>query len=150
MSRIFVKLKLLEHGKGLGLPSYATCGSAGADLKAANSKPIKIKPGTVELIPCGFNIAIPDGYEGQVRSRSGLSLKNSLIVLNSPGTIDSDYRGEVKLIMMNLSDEPFVVERGMRLAQLVICPVIQADFEFVNELPLTCRSDSGFGSTGVK
>lgn len=149
VSCVSVKLKLLKHGEGLGLPSYATCGSAGADLKAANLDPVEILPGTVELIPCGFNIAIPDGYEGQVRSRSGLSLKNSLIVLNSPGTIDSDYRGEVKLIMMNLSNKPFVIERGMRLAQLVICPVIQADFEIVDELPATCRKDSGFGSTGI-
>lgn len=149
MNEVKVEIQILEHGVGLEIPSYATVGSAGADLRAANIEPVMIQAGMVGLIPCGFNIAIPYGFEGQVRSRSGLSLKNSLIVLNSPGTIDSDYRGEIKLIMANLSKNDFLVERGMRLAQLVIAPVLQANFEVVEKLSETCRNVNGFGSTGV-
>ena len=149
MKNISVKLQILEHGKGLNLPSYATAGSAGADLRAAINEPLEVQPGCVAAIPCGFNIAIPDGYEGQVRSRSGLSLKHAFIVINAPGTIDSDYRGEIKLIMINLSKNVFTVERGMRLAQLVICPAMQVDFKVVDTLPETARSTSGFGSSGL-
>ncbi len=149
MPFVDVLIQVLEHGEGLDLPSYESVGSSGADLKAAIDSQLEIAPNSVVLIPCGFRIAIPDGYEGQVRSRSGLALKNSIFILNSPGTIDSDYRGEVKLIVANFSAVPFVVERGMRLAQLVICPVCKANFISSTELQNTERNESGFGSTGV-
>ena len=149
MPFVDVFIQFLEHGEGLDLPSYESAGSSGADLKAAIDDQLEIASNSVALIPCGFRIAIPDGYEGQVRSRSGLALKNSIFILNSPGTIDSDYRGEVKLIVANFSADPFVVERGMRLAQLVICPVYKANFINSTDLPKTERNESGFGSTGV-
>ena len=144
-----VKIQILEHGKGLEQLSYATPGSAGADLMAAVYEDTVINPQEIKLIPCGFNIEIPSGYEGQVRSRSGISSKHGIIVLNSPGTIDSDYRGEIKLILINLSSEPFIVQRGMRLAQLVISAVQQVDFNVVDRLDETQRAAGGFGSTGI-
>lgn len=149
MQSVDVFIRMLENGKGIELPSYESVCSSGADLRAAVCSKIEIAPKSVELIPCGFSIAIPCGYEGQVRSRSGLALKNSIFILNSPGTIDSDYRGEVKLIVANFSNTPFVVERGMRLAQLVICPVGRANFICSSTLPETERNTGGFGSTGV-
>lgn len=146
-----VSVVILEHGKGLPIPCYATSGSSGVDLRAAilDSEKVVISPHETCLVPCGFSISIPRGYEGQVRSRSGLSLKNGIIVLNSPGTIDSDYRGEIKLILMNTSNIPFKVERGARLAQLVITPVQQVEFVQVESLDDSTRAENGFGSTGV-
>lgn len=146
-----VSILILEHGKGLPIPCYATSGSSGVDLRAAISETeeIIIPPYETRLIPCGVCFSIPRGYEGQVRSRSGLSLKNGIIVLNSPGTIDSDYRGEIKLILMNTSKTPFKVERGARLAQLVITPVQQVEFVQVEVLDDSIRAENGFGSTGV-
>jgi len=144
-----VKLKRLENGIGLGLPAYETAGSAGADIQAAVEAPLTLRPGERGLIPAGFAMALPVGFEAQVRPRSGLAVKNGLTVLNAPGTIDSDYRGEVKVPLINLGAEPFVIERGMRIAQMVIAPVVQGDFAEVDELDETERGAGGFGSTGV-
>ena len=144
-----VKLKRLENGIGLGLPAYETAGSAGADSQAAVEAPLTLRPGERGLIPAGFAMALPVGFEAQVRPRSGLAVKNGLTVLNAPGTIDSDYRGEVKVPLINLGAEPFVIERGMRIAQMVIAPVVQGDFAEVDELDETVRGAGGFGSTGV-
>lgn len=149
MRSIDVLIRRLENGEDIELPSYESIYSSGADLRAAVRSKVEIAPNSVVLVPCGFSIAIPYGYEGQVRSRSGLALKNSIFILNSPGTIDSDYRGEVKLIVANFSNTPFVVERGMRLAQLVICPVCKANFICSSTLPETERNTGGFGSTGI-
>ncbi len=144
-----VKLKRLENGAGLGLPAYETPGSAGADIQAAVDAPLTLAPGERGLIPAGFAMALPSGFEAQVRPRSGLAVKNGLTVLNAPGTIDSDYRGEVKVPLINLGQEPFVIERGMRIAQMVIAPVVQGDFAEVGDLDETQRGAGGFGSTGV-
>lgn len=144
-----VKLKRLENGTGLGLPAYETAGSAGADIQAAVEAPLILQPGERGLVPAGFAMALPIGFEAQVRPRSGLAVKNGLTVLNAPGTIDSDYRGEVKVPLINLGAEPFVIERGMRIAQMVIAPVVQGDFAEVSELDETERGAGGFGSTGV-
>ena len=144
-----VKLKRLENGAGLGLPAYETPGSAGADIRAAVDAPLTLAPGERGLIPAGFAMALPSGFEAQVRPRSGLAVKNGLTVLNAPGTIDSDYRGEVKVPLINLGQEPFVIERGMRIAQMVIAPVVQGDFAEVADLDETQRGAGGFGSTGV-
>lgn len=144
-----VKLKRLENGTGLGLPAYETAGSAGADIQAAVEAPLTLQPGERGLVPAGFAMALPIGFEAQVRPRSGLAVKNGLTVLNAPGTIDSDYRGEVKVPLINLGAEPFVIERGMRIAQMVIAPVVQGDFAEVSELDETERGAGGFGSTGV-
>lgn len=144
-----VKILLHTAEGGIALPTYATDGSSGADLYAANNDDICIKSNQIALIPCGFSMAIPEGYEAQVRSRSGLALKNGVFVLNSPGTIDSDYRGEVKVILMNLSNSDFIVKKGMKIAQLVICAVEKANFCLVDKLDETDRGEGGFGSTGV-
>ena len=144
-----VSIVVLDHGKGLPIPSYATPGSAGVDLRVAITEDVIIHPGETLLVPCGFCMSIPQGYEGQIRSRSGLSLKSGIIVTNSPGTIDSDYRGEIMLILSNISKEPFKIERGMRMAQLVICAVNQVEFVEVESLDDSNRSVNGLGSTGV-
>ena len=149
MSNPPVKLKRLSNGLGLGLPSYETSGSAGADIQAAVDAPLTLKPGERGLIPAGFAMALPQGFEAQVRPRSGLAVKNGLTVLNAPGTIDSDYRGEVKVILINLGSAPFTVTRGMRIAQMVVAPVIQAAPVRVAALDETDRGDGGFGSTGL-
>jgi len=136
-------------GKSSLIPEYATEHAAGADLKADLDKNIEIGPGERILIPTGLYMAIPRGYEGQVRPRSGLAIKKGLTVLNSPGTIDSDYRGEVKVILINHDSHPVTIEPGMRIAQLVIAPVAQAVFHGVQELPDSDRGGGGFGSTGI-
>lgn len=135
-------------GAGLPLPSPATPGSAGSDLCAAVDSELVIAPGERCLVPTGFAIAVPDGYEAQVRPRSGLALRHGIVLPNSPGTIDSDYRGEVKVIVMNAGAEPFVVKRGDRIAQLVIAPVAKAQWEEVEALDDTERGSGGFGHTG--
>lgn len=140
----------LEHGAGLPLPAYATPGSAGCDLMAALGEPLTIEPGARALVPSGIAIALPDGFEAQVRARSGLALKYGVTVLNSPGTVDADYRGEVGVILINHGDEPFIVERGMRIAQLVVQPVMQAVWSEVSALPESARGAGGFGSTGTE
>ena len=138
----------LPHGEGLSLPSPATAGAAGADLAAAVDAPLELRPGERERVPTGFAIAIPEGFEAQVRPRSGLALKRGVLVPNAPGTIDSDYRGELQVILMNAGTEPFVIERGDRIAQLVVAPVVRAAFEEVEELDATDRGAGGFGHTG--
>lgn len=146
---VTVPLKRLDNGADLALPHYETAGSAGADIRAAVEAPLRLEPGQRALIPAGFAMALPAGYEAQVRPRSGLAVKNGITVLNAPGTIDSDYRGEVRVPLINLGDEAFTVERGMRIAQLVIAPVVQAGFDEVTDLSETERGAGGFGSTGV-
>src|SRR5688572_27096837 len=143
---IDIKLRRLPHGDGLPLPSYATEHAAGLDVVAAES--LTLEPGARHAVATGFAIAIPHGYEVQVRPRSGLALKNGISVLNTPGTIDSDYRGEVKVILANLGGEPFEIVRGERIAQLVPAPVLKARFAEVEDLDETARGAGGFGSTG--
>lgn len=146
---ITLRIKKLDHAKDLPLPSYATPGSAGMDLRSASVEPVVISPGQRALVPTGLILEIADGYEGQVRPRSGLALKNGISLVNSPGTIDSDYRGEVKVIMINLGDDHFMVNYGDRIAQLVIAPVIQAQIVEIDEISESERGDGGFGSTGL-
>ena len=143
---IRIELTRLPHGQGLPLPSYATHGAAGLDVVAAEE--LMLAPGERHAVATGFAVAIPDGYEVQVRPRSGLALKHGVTCLNTPGTIDSDYRGEVKVILANLGTEPFAIRRGERIAQLVPAPVLRADFAEVEGLQETQRGAGGFGSTG--
>ena len=143
---IAIQLQRLPHGEGLPLPSYATAGAAGLDVVAAED--VTLAPGQRHAVATGFAIAIPAGYEVQVRPRSGLALKHGVTCLNTPGTIDEDYRGEVKVILANLGAEPFEVRRGERIAQLVPAPVVKARFEEVADLDQTERGAGGFGSTG--
>lgn len=138
----------LPHGNGLPLPAYATDGAAGMDLLAAVVAPVTIPPGGRALIPTGLSIALPAGYEMQVRPRSGLALRHGIVLPNSPGTIDEDYRGEVQVIVLNAGDAPFVVERGARIAQAVLAPVVRARWHEVASLDDTARGIGGFGSTG--
>lgn len=142
----------LEHARDLPIPEYATSGAAGMDLVAAvpANEPMKILPGSRAAVPTGLAFAIPQGFEGQVRPRSGLALKNGVTVLNAPGTIDSDYRGEVKVILVNTSDETFEITRGMRIAQIIFARVEQMHLQEVNSLDETARGSGGFGSTGVQ
>jgi dUTP pyrophosphatase len=142
-------MRRLPHGEGLPLPAYQTPGSAGLDLPAAVEAPLEIAPGERALVPTGFQLAIPAGYEGQVRPRSGLALKRGLTVANAPGTIDSDYRGELAVILINLGPAPVTIERGDRIAQLVIAPCTQVAPREVDALPETDRGAGGFGHTGV-
>ena len=135
--------------QGAILPSYQTAGAAGADVCACLSQPIVLEPGARAMVPTGLSFEIPCGYEIQVRPRSGLAAKNGVTVLNSPGTIDSDYRGEVKVILINLGSEPFAIAHGDRIAQLIVAPVEQAQFHVVESLSSTQRGQGGFGSTGV-
>jgi dUTP pyrophosphatase len=142
----------LPHGAGIALPAYETGGAVGMDLRAAvaEDQPLTLPPGQRALVPTGFVFEIPAGYEGQVRPRSGLAFKNGITCLNTPGTIDSDYRGEVKVLLVNLGEEPFVIERGMRIAQMVIAPVTQVAVREVETAGETTRGAGGFGSTGVR
>ncbi len=145
-----VRVRRLPHAEGLPLPSYATAGAAGMDLLAAVSDPVTIPPGGRTLIPTGLTMALPPGYELQVRPRSGLALKNGITLPNSPGTIDEDYRGEIGVIVLNTGTEPFVVERGARIAQAVLAPVSRAVWQEVDTLDTTARDKGGFGSTGTR
>ncbi|HXV29464.1 MAG TPA: dUTP diphosphatase [Sinorhizobium sp.] len=150
--RPLVSLVRLPHAQGLDLPAYETAGAAGMDLRAAvrADQPMTIRPGGRALVPTGFIFEIPGGYEGQVRPRSGLAFKHGITCLNTPGTIDSDYRGEVKVLLVNLGEEDFVIERGMRIAQMVIAPVVQAAIREADGASETARGVGGFGSTGSK
>ncbi|QDH35976.1 dUTP diphosphatase [Porphyrobacter sp. YT40] len=141
-----VAVKRLPHGAGLPLPAYATAGAAGMDVVSAED--VTLAPGARHAVATGLALAIPEGYEIQVRPRSGLALKHGITVPNTPGTIDSDYRGELKVILINLGTEPFVIARGDRVAQLVLAPVVQAAWDEVEELDTTSRGEGGFGSTG--
>jgi dUTP pyrophosphatase len=143
---VAVRLKRLPHGQGLPLPAYATPGAAGMDVVAAED--VVIAPGARHPVATGLALAIPEGFEIQVRPRSGLALKHGITVPNTPGTIDSDYRGELKVLLINHGNEPFAIARGDRVAQLVLAPVVQAAWDEVDELDETARGAGGFGSTG--
>lgn len=145
-----VEFKKLSHAEDLPLPSYESEYAAGMDIRAAIAEPIELLPGKRKLVPTGLQMALPKGYEAQIRPRSGLAYRNGITMLNTPGTIDADYRGEVKVLAVNLGDDPFVIQHGDRLAQMVIAPIIQADISHVESLSETERGDGGFGSTGVK
>ena len=145
MTEILIK----RLSKDVALPKYETEGSSGLDLAANTNKQIKILPGKSEIIPTGLAVAIPKNFEIQIRPRSGLAAKSQISVLNTPGTIDADYRGELKVILINLSDKVFVVEKGLRIAQMVLCPVVKATLKEVTELEDTERGSGGFGSTGI-
>ena len=148
MTAVGVKLKVLPHGSGLPLPAYATADAAGVDLAAALAAPLTLAPGERKDVPTGIALALPAGWEGQVRPRSGLALRHGITILNSPGTIDADYRGEIRVILANLGNTPVTIARGERIAQLVIAPVSRAVWEVVADLPGTTRGTGGFGSTG--
>ena len=143
---IKVKIQMID---GASLPEYQSRGSAGADLCAVLREPVTIPPGKTALIPTGIFIEIPEGYEAQIRPRSGLALKHGITFLNSPGTIDSDYRGEIKIIMTNFGEQNFVIENGMRIAQIVFARVFRGEFIKVNELNKTERDEGGFGHSGI-
>ena len=146
MTEILIK----RLSKEVALPKYETDGSSGLDLAAFTDKNIEIKPGKSVIIPTGLAVAIPKNFEIRIRPRSGLAAKNQISVLNTPGTIDADYRGELKVILINLSDKSFIVEKGLRIAQMVLCPIVKATLKEVESLENTERGSSGFGSTGVK
>jgi len=145
---VVVRCERLPHGEGLPLPAYATPGSAGADLRAAVESDLWLAPGERRAVPTGFRLAVPEGFEAQVRPRSGLALGSGVTVANAPGTLDSDYRGELLVLLVNLSPAPVVLRRGDRIAQLVVAPVVRAEFELAPALEATSRGDGGFGSTG--
>ena len=146
MTEILIK----RLSKNILLPKYETNGSSGLDLSANIKTSIKIEPGRTKIIPTGISVSIPKNFEIQIRPRSGLAAKSQVSVLNTPGTIDADYRGEIKVILINLSKETFVVENGARIAQMVVCPVIKAKLKEVDSLDNTSRGSGGFGSTGMK
>ncbi len=150
MTAVEIALRRLPRGAGLPLPAYATVGAAGLDLAAALDQPLELAPGARALVPTGFAIALPAGYEAQIRPRSGLALKHGITVLNAPGTIDADYRGELGVLLVNLGEHRFTVTRGMRIAQLVVAPVAAARLAERAELPATARDASGFGSTDFR
>ncbi len=149
MTRWEIPLRRLPHGEGLPLPAYATELSAGVDLLAAVGADVVLQPGARALVPTGIAISLPTGTEAQVRPRSGLAFKHGITLLNSPGTIDADYRGEIGVILINLGKEPFIISRGSRIAQMVIAPCGQARWRIVEALPESARGDGGFGSTGT-
>ena len=146
MTKILIK----RLSNNIPLPKYETEGSSGMDLTANVNKVIEIQPGKSEIIPTGLALSIPKNYEIQIRPRSGLAAKNQISVLNTPGTIDEDYRGEIKVILINLGEKKFKIEKGLRIAQMVLCPVIKAELEEVDELDETKRGSGCFGSTGIK
>ena len=146
---IEIKIHLLPHYEGLPLPAYQSAEASGMDLMAALEEDMTIAPGVWQAVPCGFSMELPQGYEAQVRPRSGLALKHGVTLLNSPGTIDADYRGELKAILINHSQTPFTVTRGMRIAQMVIAPVEQAQLLCTDQLTASGRGAGGFGSSGI-
>ena len=145
MTKILIK----RISKEVQLPKYETDGSSGMDIAAYIKNSIVIHPGQTEMISTGLHLAVPNGFEVQIRPRSGLAAKKNITVLNTPGTIDADYRGEIKVLLINLGDKPFRVETGSRIAQMVVCPVVQAKLEEVEELKKTRRGEGGLGSTGI-
>jgi dUTP pyrophosphatase len=144
-----VAVQRLPHGDGLALPAYATADAAGADLLAAVADPVVLAPGERAVIPSGIALALPRGFEAQVRPRSGLALEHGVTVLNAPGTVDADYRGEIKVILINTGRSPFVIERGMRIAQIVVAPVTEVRWRMSESLPASARGPGGFGSSGL-
>ena len=143
-----LRVERLAHGRDLPLPDYASAGAAGLDLRAAVESDLALSPGARIAVPTGLRLEIPAGFEGQVRPRSGLALRHGVTVANAPGTIDSDYRGELQVILLNLGDEPFVIRRGERVAQLVLSPVVRAELVEAEDLEQSVRGTGGFGSTG--
>jgi dUTP pyrophosphatase len=150
LNKIQISVKRLDHSKGLALPKIQTKLAAGVDLSAAIKDPVILRPSERKIIPTGLAVALPIGFEAQIRPRSGLAIKSGITVLNSPGTIDADYRGEIGVILINLSKTDFIIERGMRIAQMVINPVVGSNWDEVEILPETNRGTSGFGSTGTE
>ncbi|HYF01185.1 MAG TPA: dUTP diphosphatase [Planctomycetota bacterium] len=148
MNEIPVAIRRLPENDDLPLPSYQSADAAAMDLHAAVRESVKIAPGSISTVPCGFALAVPPGYEAQIRPRSGLAAKHGISIPNAPGTIDADYRGEVKVILINHGREPFVVERGMRIAQMLVVPVPRVRWDVVDVLPETARGAGGFGHTG--
>lgn len=144
------KLLIKRFSKNVTNPKYETLGSSGMDIAAYIKSNLEINPGERAIVPSGFSLSIPKGFEIQIRPRSGLAAKSGISVLNTPGTIDADYRGEIKVILINLGKEKFIVENGLRIAQMVLCPVVQAEIEEVKDLTKTDRGSGGFGSTGKK
>jgi dUTP pyrophosphatase len=144
-----LQIRRLPHSHDLPLPAYQTAGASGMDLHAAVEDEVKLEPGAIALVPTGLEVAIADGFEGQVRPRSGLAVKYGLSLPNTPATIDSDYRGEIRVPLINLGREPFVVSRGMRIAQFVVAPVVRVAWDEVAELPATTRAAGGFGHSGI-
>jgi len=149
MEEIGIEISLLPHGKGLAVPEKATQGSSGVDLRAAIEDDILIEPGQRVLVPTGLRVAIPRGYEWQIRPRSGLAIRHGITILNTPGTIDSDYRGEVCIVLANLGSEQVRIARGDRIAQAVLSPVASPQIELVDDLPETARGEGGFGHSGT-
>jgi len=149
MNELKVIFQKLDHANDLQLPSYETSQAAGMDLRAALREPITLEPGKRALIPTGLKMALPPGYEAQIRPRSGLAFRNGITMLNTPGTIDSDYRGELKILAVNLGEDPYTIHHGNRIAQMIISPVTQAVVEEAATLEETARGSGGFGSTGV-
>ncbi|MDC0513667.1 dUTP diphosphatase [Pelagibacteraceae bacterium] len=145
-----IKIQIKKLSDTVLIPKYETPGSSGIDIAAHIEKNIIINPGDKALVPTGFSVAIPNGYEIQIRPRSGLAVKKTITVLNTPGTIDADYRGEIKVILINLGKDRFIVKNGERVAQMVVCPIVQVHLEEVKELSETVRGSGGFGSTGTK
>ena len=143
-----VKVLIKKLNPSVQLPSYKTSGASGMDLMAYIEKPINLKPGKACLVPTGLSVAFPEEYEIQIRPRSGLAAKNNISILNTPGTIDSDYRGEIKIILFNHSNENFIIKNNDRVAQMVLTPIVKMELEEINELPNSNRGDGGFGSTG--
>lgn len=150
MTALGVSITVLDGNQDLPLPAYQTAHAAAMDLHAAVREPVTIAPGAIALVGCGFAMAVPEGFEAQVRPRSGLAVKAGLTVVNAPGTIDADYRGEVKVALINLGAAPFTVERGVRIAQLVVAPVTRVRWETVDALTETARGEGGFGHTGTR
>jgi dUTP pyrophosphatase len=150
MNKIKVLVQRLNHAKDVPLPKIQTGLSAGVDLSAAINSTLVLKPQERAIVPTGLSIALPKGYEAQIRPRSGLAIKNGITLLNSPGTIDADYRGEIGIIIINHGDKPFIIERGMRIAQMIVAPVINIEWDETEALPNTDRGENGFGSTGLK
>ena len=148
MTNITINVKQLPHAEGLALPAYQSAGAAGMDVMAALAEPVYLAPGARTAIPTGLSISVPAGYEAQIRPRSGLAFRHGLTVVNAPGTIDSDYRGEIKILLINLGAETIEISHGMRIAQMVIAPVVQASLQEVDSLSGTDRGAGGFGSTG--
>ncbi len=149
MEKLRVQIRRSPEAKDLPLPRYASEGASGMDIRAAVKEKVVLMPGEIKLIPTGISMALPPGYEAQIRPRSGLALSHGIGMVNSPGTIDSDYRGEIKIILINWGKEPFVVKRGDRIAQVVFTRVFRAAFEVVDELSQTMRGEGGFGHTGT-
>ena len=150
MERVSIKVRRLEKGKEIPLPGYESEGSSGMDIRACVEKSVSLKPGEIRLIPTGLAVSIPSGYDGQIRPRSGLALQHGIGMVNSPGTIDSDYRGEIGIIMINWGQKPITIHRGDRIAQMIISKVYQADIQEVVDLDSTRRGEGGFGHSGIE